>query len=88
MIIQLPNGRIIECSVELYLTMSDDDIKELYGLGSMYTKEVSDPFYNQFHKAGKVAKEDMEEDQEYEPELDQIDVIDKLEEGFSYKDDV
>jgi len=88
MIIQLPNGRIIECSTELYLSMSDDDIKELYGLSSMYTKEVSDPFYNQFHKANTNIDEELEEKEDFEPELDQINVIDKLKEGFSYKDDI
>jgi hypothetical protein len=88
MIIQLPNGRIIECSVELYLSMDDYEIAELYSLGSMYTKEVSNPFYNPFHDARKVAEEDMEDDEEFEPELDQIDVVEKLEEGFFYKDDI
>jgi hypothetical protein len=36
MIIQLPNGRIIECSVEQYLSLSDDEIKDLNGLGGVY----------------------------------------------------
>ena len=30
----------------------------------------------------------MDDDEEFEPELDQIDVIEKLEEGFFYKDDI
>ena len=40
MIIQLPNGRIIECSVEQYLSFSAQEIKDLNGLGAAYTKEV------------------------------------------------
>ena len=29
MIIQLPNGRIIECSLEQYLSLTDDEYKDL-----------------------------------------------------------
>ena len=43
MIVQLPNGRIVECSVEQYLSLTDDEIKDLNGLGVVYTKEVGDP---------------------------------------------
>ena len=44
MIIQLPNGRIIECSVEQYLALTDDEYNDLNGLSSAYTKEVVNPF--------------------------------------------
>ncbi len=46
MILQLPNGRIIELSTEEYLSMSDEDIKNLNTLGDIYTKDCLDPFYN------------------------------------------
>ena len=50
MILQLPNGRIIECSLEQYLSLTDDEYNDLNGLSSVYTKEVGDPFYNRFAK--------------------------------------
>ena len=66
MIVQLPNGRIIECSVEAYLDLTDNDIKDLNGLGVQYTKESTNPFYSSFSKDDSKAKyiaiEDMEED--------------------------
>ena len=74
MIIQLPNGRILEVSLELYLDLSDAEINELNGLGVMYTNDVgNDPFYNSFSKksAKSSALDDM--DGEYEPDLDEID---------------
>ena len=48
MIIQLPNGRIVECSIEQYLSLSDQEVNDLNGLSTSYTKEVGDPFYNKF----------------------------------------
>lgn len=75
MIIQLANGRVIECSTEQYLELSDQDVQDLEGLSSFYTKEVGNPFYNMFHKGKKAAIQDMEE--EYEPGLDEIDEMEK-----------
>ena len=88
MIIQLPNGRIIECSVEQYLSLSDDEVKELYGLSSAYTKEVNDPFYNMFSKGRQAAEEDMEKEQDYEPDLNEIDSSEKLSDTYFHSDDV
>ncbi len=77
MIIQLPNGRILEVSLELYLALSDAEINELNGLGVMYTNEVgNDPFYNSF-SAKSSALKDIEG--ENEPDLDQIDPYTKME---------
>ncbi len=76
MIIQLPNGRILEVSLELYLELSDEEIRELNGLGVTYTNDIgNDPFYNSFSKARAVAASD----EEYEPDLDEIDSYIKLE---------
>ena len=78
MIIQLPNGRILEVSLELYLALSDAEINELNGLGVMYTNEVgNDPFYNSFSK--KSAKSSALKEEENEPDLDQIDPYTKME---------
>ncbi len=88
MIIQLPNGRILEVSLELYLELSDAEINELNGLGVMYTNDVgNDPFYNSFSKksAKSSAIEDMEN--EYEPDLDEIDPYTKMEDKDFQSDD-
>ena len=65
MIIQLPSGKIIECSVEIYLELSDAEINELNGLGVQYTKEDSNnPFYNSFSQELSRAKQVFEEDED------------------------
>ena len=93
MIIQLPNGRIIECSLEQYLSLSDEEYNDLNGLSSAYTKEVVDPWYNKFAKnSGKVESDDSEEyfeeySEEYEPALDEIDAYEKLEDPYFHSDD-
>ena len=87
MIIQLPNGRVIECSVEQYLSLSDDEVKELYGLSSAYTKEVNDPFYNMFSKGRQAAEKDMQDEEDYEPDLDEIEAEEKADSYF-FPDDI
>lgn len=97
MIIQLPNGRIIECSVEQYLALSDDEFKDLNGLSAGYTKEVSDPFYNSFVKPLPTilnidddSLEELIDDLIIERELglDEIDDYEKLEDSDFYSDDI
>tara|TARA_A100001515_G_scaffold9441_1_gene7886 strand:- start:366 stop:626 length:261 start_codon:yes stop_codon:yes gene_type:complete len=86
MIIQLANGRVIECSTEQYLSLSDEEIKDLEGLSPHYTKEVSNPFYQMFHKGRSAAYEDFEE--EYEPQLDEITAAEKMEDPYFRADDI
>ncbi len=91
MILQLPNGRIIECSVEQYLSMSDEEIRDLNGIGSAYTKEVANPFYGLYANttvARREALEDMRAEQEYEPRLDEIDSLEKLNDDYFHSDDI
>ena len=58
MIIQLPSGKIIECSVDIYLDLTDQEIKELNGLGVQYTKEESNnPFYHSYSDELRRAKD-------------------------------
>tara|TARA_R100000935_G_scaffold11163_2_gene22344 strand:+ start:13125 stop:13394 length:270 start_codon:yes stop_codon:yes gene_type:complete len=89
MIVQLPNGRIIECSLEQYLSLSDDEIKDLNGLSSAYTKEVVNPFYNSF-SGRPVASHDDEPEfiEEHEPALDEMEAFEKLEDPYFHSDDV
>ncbi len=88
MIIQLANGRVIECSVEQYLSLTDQEIKDLEGLSSHYTKEVGDPFYHMFHKSRSAAHKDMMDDEEYEPQLDEITAVEKMEDPYFRADDI
>ena len=52
MILQLPNGRIIEISVEQYLDMTDQDIQDLNSLGAAYTKDCVN--LSQLHDSGRI----------------------------------
>jgi len=80
MILQLPNGNIIEISVEQYLDMSEKDLQELNGLGRSYLKESKDPFYNLYSKEQEKEIEDINDD--IEPEFlsvfdDDPDILDR-----------
>ena len=97
MIIQLANGRILECSVEQYLSLSDDEFKDLNCLSAGYTKEVSDPFYNLFSKPlpaiSNIDDDSLEEliDEliiEKELELGEIDDYEKLQDSDFHSDDI
>ena len=88
MIIQLPNGRIIECSLEQYLSLSDQEYNDLNGLSSAYTKEVGNPFYNSFsNKTGKEEIPSIEHIEEHEPALDEIEDFEKLDDPYFHSDD-
>jgi hypothetical protein len=76
MIIQLPSGKIIECSLEIYLQLSDAEYNELNGLGVQYTRDESNnPFYNSFSNELRLSKAQFIEDldEEYEPNLYELD---------------
>ena len=87
MIIQLPNGRIVECSLEQYLSFSDEEYKDLNGLSSAYTKEVGNPFYSSFSKSPppEIQEEFIEEN---EPDLDEISAYEKLDDPYFHSDDI
>jgi len=89
MIIQLPNGRIIECSLEQYLSLTDEEYQDLNGLSSVYTKEVGDPFYNRFGRSTKKEEIDaIEHIEENEPALDELTSFEKLEDPYFHSDDM
>ena len=88
MIIQLPNGRIIECSLEQYLSLTDEEYNDLNGLSSAYTKEVGDPFYNRFSRTSIVDVIVSEQIEENEPALDEIDAFEKLDDPYFHSDDI
>lgn len=92
MIIQLPSGKIIECSIEIYLDLSDQEFNELNGLGVQYTLEESNnPFYKSFvdTRAKEIFEEELyEEFEEYEPDLYEISDEDKMNDSDFYPDDI
>ena len=88
MIIQLPNGRIIECSLEQYLSLTDEEYNDLNGLSSAYTKEVGDPFYNRFSRTSVVEDIVSEQIEENEPALDEIEAFEKLDDPYFHSDDI
>jgi len=89
MIVQLPNGRIIECSLEQYLSLTDEEYQDLNGLSSVYTKEVGDPFYNRFARSTKKEEIDaIEHIEENEPALDELTSFEKLEDPYFHSDDM
>ena len=86
MIYQLPNGRIIEMSVEQFLELDDRDVQELVGLNPCYSMEISNPFHKKF-SGGSAKAVDPEESHEVEPDLNDIDPLDKLEDKYFHRDD-
>tara|TARA_R100000742_G_C4278762_1_gene101999 strand:+ start:2155 stop:2427 length:273 start_codon:yes stop_codon:yes gene_type:complete len=90
MIIQLPNGRIIECSLEQYLALSDEEYNDLNGLSSAYTKEVGNPFYNSCLNTTTPPeiKQSVEYIEEFEPALDEINAFEKLDDPYFHSDDI
>ena len=88
MIYQLPNGRIIEMTLEQYLDLSDDELKDLNGLDKSYSSEVKNPFYKSvLEKASKEKKEKPEIQQEYEPGIDEIPKEDIINDDYLHRDD-
>jgi hypothetical protein len=76
MILQLPNGRIIELSVEEYLDMSEQDLRDLNSLGNLYTKDYVNPFYGLYSSNTKrTALEDIGKEEENFLTDDEIDLL-------------
>ena len=89
MIYQLPNGRIIELSLEQYLDMDDTEIRDLNGLGKEYTSEAPNPFYKSTLNSNKKEKQDPDiwNVEEREPNLDEIKDIEKMDDQYFHRDD-
>ena len=45
MLYQLPNGRVIEMSLEQYLSLNDQELRDLNGLSNEFSSEVTNPFH-------------------------------------------
>lgn len=92
MIYQLPNGRIIELSIEQYLDLSDKDLKDLNGLSSSYSYECNNPFYNLFSasqsKEDKTLAKELIEDEEFNEDLFEADELDEYKDDYFLRDDI
>ncbi len=89
MIYQLPNGRIIELTLEQYLDLTDDELKDLNGLDSSYTTQATGPFYKSIlDKAKKEKKEVSPDKTNYEPGIDEISKTDIINDEYFHRDDV
>jgi len=91
MIIQLQDGRIIECTVDQYLSLTDREVHELVSLSKLYTKDVGNPFYNHYSNSVDEVMSDEELEKlinDNEPKLYEIKDIDKLEDSDFLKDDI
>ena len=86
MIYQLADGRIVELSVETFLELTDDEIHELSGLSSIYTKNVANPFYAPYNQGKEMtSKEELLDESEIE--LPDLDPKILLEDNYFHPDD-
>jgi len=94
MLYQLPNGRVIEMSLEQYLSLNDQELRDLNGLSNEFSSEVTNPFHKSSLKdisKGKIEKSPANTDDiimEHEPSLDEIAEIDKLLDEYFHPDDI
>jgi hypothetical protein len=73
MIINLPNGKTIEVSLEVYLRMTDDDFEYLMSMN--WGEEFANPFIASVLVHGE-AKVDEEYEEEEELDLDTLSELD------------
>lgn len=87
MLYQLPNGKVIEITVDQYLRLTDDEIQELvaYNFGDV----VDNPFFGSALDGKFMTQEDIwEVDEEIEPDLPDIDDLEKLSDEEFFRDDI
>lgn len=81
MIYQLPNGKVIEISVEAFLDMSDDELNNLIAYN--YGEEVQNPFFG----SALDGKNMILEDEDTELELPDIPISERIfDENFKRED--
>lgn len=80
MIYQLPNGKVIEISVEAFLDMSDDELNNLVAYN--YGEEVQNPFFG-----SALDGKNMSLDDDTELELPDIPISERIfDENFKRED--
>lgn len=86
MLYQLPSGKVIELSVEQYLSLSDNELNEIVRLDIGNTLE--NPFHGSALDGKYMAYEDMSNDPDVEAELPDISPDDKLSDEDFIRDDI
>jgi len=86
MLYQLPNGKVVEISLDHYLSMDDDELNEFVRLN--VGTVVENPFAGSALDGKYMAYDDMEADDDVEPELPDIDIDDKLSDEDFIRDDI
>jgi hypothetical protein len=81
MLYSLPNGKVIEISVEQYLEMDDEEFEFLLSIN--YGEPIEDPFFGSILE-GKVTRFDPEDN--FVPPVDKI-VEDAVEPDIDYTPD-
>ena len=88
MIYQLPNGRCIEISIDQYLDMTDEELKELGCLGNQYTMELNNPFHKPYAETGKRNEESIKPaNDDRVIYLDEMTDEEKLDDKYFHSDD-
>lgn len=75
MIINLPNGKSIEVSLEAYLRMTDDDFE--YLMAANWGEELRNPFESSVLLYGEAKTDEYEDDEDIEEYVDPSE-LDKL----------
>jgi hypothetical protein len=86
MLYQLPSGRTIEISVDQYLDMTDDELKELDCLGDSFTMQMNDPFYKPYSKGKTPKQKPLSADKKFG--VDNKSNNDKLSDEYFHRDDI
>lgn len=100
MVYQLPSGRIVELSIEQFLSFTDGDVQELNGISSSHTSDSDNPFYSLF-SSNSIIHIDLEDpnipdeiyeeliaDEETTLELPDVNDNDKLADEYFHSDDI
>jgi|TARA_R110000744_G_scaffold36721_4_gene84631 hypothetical protein len=86
MLYQLPSGRTIELSLDQYLDMTDDELKELDCLSESHTMDMNDPFYKPYSKGKALEVKPLSADKKYG--VDNVSNDDKLRDEYFNRDDI
>lgn len=93
MLYQLPNGKVIEITVDQFLRLTDEELQELlaYNAGEV----LDNPFFGSALDGKGMKYEDPDDDfatyyidEEIEPDLDSIDDLEKLNDSDFFRDDI
>jgi hypothetical protein len=77
MLYQLPNGRTIQMSVETFLSLSDDELRDLTSCG--YGREINNPLFN-----SSISEDKHNEEEDDEDLIDEVYIIQDISPDISH----